>query len=82
MTPSPQEAHVRSTSTVGQVIQTFLLHGYVDEMTVSHAPVIIGSGIPLFGFLDHYVRLTPRASHASNGMVHATYDVDHDVADQ
>ena len=60
----------------GQVIQAFLRHGLVDEITVSHAPILIGSGIPLFGLLEHDVRLTLRASHAHNGMVHATYDVD------
>lgn len=59
----------------GQVIQTFLRHGLIDELTVSHAPVLIGSGIPLFGRLQRDVHLTLRASHAHGGMVHCTYDV-------
>lgn len=66
----------------GQVIQTFLRHGLIDELTVSHAPVLIGSGIPLFGVLAHDVHLTLRASHAHNGMVHTTYDVNNLVSDR
>ncbi|MBD2763455.1 dihydrofolate reductase [Kocuria sp. cx-116] len=66
----------------GQVIQTFLRHELVDELTVSHAPVLIGSGIPLFGCLSHDVHLTLRASHAHDGMVHNTYDVTNLVTDR
>ena len=61
----------------GQVVQTFLKHGLIDELTVSHAPVLIGSGIPLFSALTHDVRLTLKASHATDGMVHASYQVEH-----
>lgn len=66
----------------GQVIQTFLRHGLIDELTVSHAPVLIGSGIRLFGRLLHDVHLTLRASHAHDGMVHSTYDVTNLVPDR
>ena len=59
----------------GKVVQTFLKNGLIDELTVSHAPVLIGSGIPLFSALAHDVHLTLKASHASDGMVHATYAV-------
>lgn len=61
----------------GQVVQTFLKHGLIDELTVSHAPVLIGSGIPLFSALTHDVHLTLKASHATAGMVHASYQVEH-----
>lgn len=61
----------------GRVIQTFLAHGLIDELTVSHAPVLIGAGLPLFGEIEHDVHLTLVASHASDGgMVHATYRVE------
>jgi dihydrofolate reductase len=64
----------------GQVIQTFLRDGLIDEITVSHAPVLTGSGIPLFGLLEHDVRLNLRATHALAGVVHATYDVDSPIS--
>lgn len=59
----------------GQVVQSFLRAGLVDELTVSHAPVLLGDGLPLFGALDHDVRLRLRGAHAGGGMTHATYDV-------
>lgn len=60
----------------GKTIQTFLTAGLVDEITIGFAPVLIGSGLRLFGYLDHDVHLTLRATHASSGgMVHVTYDV-------
>jgi dihydrofolate reductase len=36
----------------GKVIQNFLKEDLVDELIISKAPVLIGSGIPLFGYLD------------------------------
>jgi dihydrofolate reductase len=60
----------------GQVIQAFLTAGLVDEITVGIAPVLIGTGIPLFGHLSRDVQLRLRAASASDtGMTHATYDV-------
>lgn len=61
----------------GQVIQTFLRAGLIDEITLAWAPMLIGSGLPLFGVLDADVHLTLLASNASDsGMVHATYRVE------
>jgi dihydrofolate reductase len=59
------------------VIQAFLAAGLVDEISVGIAPVLIGTGIPLFGELaGDDVQLRLRAAHASEtGMTHATYDV-------
>lgn len=60
----------------GQVVQSCLAADLVDEITVGIAPVLIGSGIPLFGFLDRDVRLELRGTHATGGgMVHITYAV-------
>src|SRR6186713_1803071 len=36
----------------GKVIQDFLKEDLIDELIISKAPVLIGSGIPLFGHLD------------------------------
>jgi dihydrofolate reductase len=60
----------------GKTVQAFLEADLVDEITVAIAPVLIGTGIPLFSTLSHDIRLRLRAAHASNaGMTHATYDI-------
>ncbi|MDO5644858.1 MAG: dihydrofolate reductase family protein [Dermabacter sp.] len=60
----------------GQVIQSFLREGLIDEITIGWAPVLIGSGRRLFGDLAEDVLLELVASHASaDGMVHATYRI-------
>lgn len=46
----------------GRVIQTFLRAGLLDELTITTAPVILGTGIPLFGPLDADVALTHNAT--------------------
>lgn len=66
----------------GQVIRTFLRAGLIDELTVSRAPVLLGSGLPLFGDLPDEVHLSLQASHASDdGMVHSTYTVERPASD-
>ncbi len=37
----------------GKTIQGFLKQDLIDELIVTKIPVLIGSGIPLFGHLDH-----------------------------
>lgn len=60
----------------GRTIQSFLRAGLVDEITISVAPIVLGSGRPLFGPLDTDVQLTVRGSHATDdGLVRTTYDV-------
>lgn len=60
----------------GQVMQAFLRADLIDEISIGWAPVLIGSGLPLFGALDADVQLELVASNASSGgMVHATYRV-------
>ena len=41
----------------GQVIQSFLREGRLDELTITRIPVLLGSGIPLFGALGKDVAL-------------------------
>lgn len=58
----------------GTVIQAFLRADLIDELTISQAPVLLGSGISLFGALQHDVRLQLTASNANDaGMTQATY---------
>src|SRR4028118_842279 len=46
----------------GKTIQGFLSAGLIDELTITRIPVLLGTGVPLFGPLDHDValRVTPR----------------------
>lgn len=59
----------------GQVIQAFLRADLIDEISIGWAPVLIGSGLSLFGLLETDVQLSLVASNAGGGMVNATYRV-------
>lgn len=60
----------------GKVIQGFLREGLIDELTITRIPVLIGSGIPLFGALERDIRLTHVATRSyENGFVQSTYRV-------
>lgn len=61
----------------GKTIQAFLEADLIDEITITRAPVLIGSGIPLFGSLMHDVRLSLQAVAAKEGYLHARYQVVH-----
>ena len=59
----------------GKVIQSFLKEDLVDELIISRVPVLIGSGIPLFDFIDadlHFKHV--RTETASNGLVRSYYE--------
>jgi dihydrofolate reductase len=60
----------------GVTIQGFLRAGMIDRLVVSRVPVLIGSGIPLFGALPHDVRLRHVGTRAyAGGLVQSEYDV-------
>jgi dihydrofolate reductase len=60
----------------GITIQRFLNAGLIDRLIVTHVPVLIGSGIPLFGPLDHDVLLTHVATRQfRGGLVQSEYRV-------
>jgi len=60
----------------GQTVQEFLRRGLIDELTVSIAPVVIGSGKSLFANMSRDITLTVRGSHVtSEGLVRITYNV-------
>jgi dihydrofolate reductase len=60
----------------GVTIQQFLRAGLVDEVILSRMPVLIGSGIPLFGELDADVQLQHVATREfAGGMVQSRYAV-------
>lgn len=60
----------------GQVVQSFLRAGLVHELTITTAPVLLGSGLPLFGPLDGDIALTHRSTTVHGaGFVQTTYAV-------
>lgn len=59
----------------GKVIQNFLHEDCIDELTISRVPVLLGSGIPLFGYLEDdlkFVHVDTRVY--SNGLVRSRYE--------
>ena len=58
----------------GKVIQSFLREDFIDEMIITRVPVLLGSGIPLFGFLDNTIEFTHIQTEVySNGLVRSHY---------
>ena len=57
------------------VIQGFLKEDLIDELIISKVPVLIGSGIPLFDYLDSDLEFTHlRTETYSNGLVRSYYE--------
>lgn len=62
----------------GKVVQSFLAHDLVDEITLARAPVLLGHGLPLFGPIDRDIRLTHTGSLTTDsGMTSSHYLVEH-----
>jgi dihydrofolate reductase len=60
----------------GVTIQRFLREGLVDEMTITAIPILIGTGLPLFGALEQDVKLELLKSMSfRNGFVQNRYKV-------
>jgi dihydrofolate reductase len=59
----------------GKVIQDFLRKDLIDELTIARAPIIIGSGIPLFDYLDIDLQFKHlKTDIQSNGLVRSYYE--------
>lgn len=60
----------------GKTIQSFLNAGLIQELIITKIPVLIGSGIPLFGPLDDDKKLRHVESLTyENGFVQSKYEV-------
>jgi dihydrofolate reductase len=61
----------------GLTIQAFLEAGLIDEMTLTHIPMVLGGGVPLFGSTRHPIHLRHvETKHYSNGYVQTKYNLD------
>ena len=61
----------------GVTIQRFLDAGLIQRMTITRVPVLIGSGIPLFGALARDIRLKHVATRSyQSGLVTSEYEID------
>ncbi|HEY2867432.1 MAG TPA: dihydrofolate reductase family protein [Pyrinomonadaceae bacterium] len=58
----------------GKIIQSFLAEDLIDELTIARVPVLLGDGIPLFGFLsgDRYFEHRHTATYP-NGLIRSYY---------
>lgn len=60
----------------GKTIQGFLQDGLIDEMTITYIPILLGSGISLFGLLSSEIPLRLiAATNSDNGFVQIRYDL-------
>jgi dihydrofolate reductase len=58
----------------GVTIQGFVEAGLIQHLTITRIPVLLGSGIPLFGPLSHDIRLEHVATRSyPSGMVQSEY---------
>jgi dihydrofolate reductase len=60
----------------GITIQEFLRAGLIQRLIITRVPVLIGDGVPLFGSLQHDIRLRHVATrHYPSGLVQSEYHV-------
>jgi len=58
----------------GKTIQSFLSAGMIDELMITLTPILIGEGLPLFGPLQHDLKLKHLETKAyANGFVQNKY---------
>ena len=60
----------------GQVIQSFMTAGLIEDLIIARIPILLGRGRPLFGPLSRHVRLDHVKTTAfPSGLVQSTYRV-------
>lgn len=59
----------------GRTVQAFLRAGLIDEVIITRLPVLIGTGIPLFGPTGRDIQLRHRHTRSyDTGVVQSTYE--------
>lgn len=60
----------------GKTIQGFLEAGCIQQLIITRIPILLGSGIPLFGPLTHDIRLRHIETQSfTNGLLQSRYEV-------
>jgi len=60
----------------GKTIQGFIRAGLIQKLIITKVPILIGSGIPLFGALPHDIRLRHLETlQFDNGLVQSKYKI-------
>lgn len=60
----------------GKLIQSFLKESLLDEITITQIPILLGSGIPLFGETDKEIDCKHRKTKSfPNGFVQTEYEI-------
>jgi dihydrofolate reductase len=60
----------------GITIQRFLQAGLIQRLTITRVPVLVGTGIPLFGTVPHDITLKHIATHQyASGLVKSEYEI-------
>jgi dihydrofolate reductase len=60
----------------GKTIQGFIREGLIQKIIITKVPILIGSGIPLFGALPHDIRfLHLETLQFDNGLVQSKYEI-------
>ncbi len=58
----------------GKLVSSFLRAGLLDSLVLSRVPVLLGSGIPLFGVLDGDIRLQHQGTRTYvSGLLQSSY---------
>ncbi len=59
----------------GKTIHAFLTEDLIDRMVITRVPVLIGSGIPLFGYLENDIQFKQIETKVfENGLVRSEYE--------
>jgi len=60
----------------GKTVQGFLAAGLIDDITITRVPILLGSGIPLFGTLSREVGFRHlETTSYTTGLVQSRYEV-------
>ena len=70
------EGWIRAYVDGGKIVQSFLNEGLIQDMTLTHVPILIGDGISLFGPLTTDIDLEHVETQSfSSGLVSSKYRV-------